>query len=232
MCRSVRPPSGSVARFAARVSVGLGASGRSHLARHARRGRRVSGPHRVSAGGRRGCPPTDAASADSARHRADGGCARRKRWARRRRRCAAYRPRHRRCRRPARRARASGGFRRGGIRARLLSRVIARRAAARCLRGCLCRSRRWRPGAKPAAGWTACLSARRCPMLFRMGAGRYSAPSAFRDALCRSSVGISTDEWPSRIPSGRRVYVFDPRPWSAGDVQAVRREVRRWQSAF
>jgi hypothetical protein len=70
------------------------------------------------------------------------------------------------------------------------------------------------------------------PMLFRMGPERYSAGGDFRGDLCRSSVGISTDELPSRIPSGRRVYVFNPRAWSADQLQAMLRKVGQWQSAF
>jgi hypothetical protein len=70
------------------------------------------------------------------------------------------------------------------------------------------------------------------PMLFRMGPDRYIAGDDFRSGLCRSSVGISTDELPSKIPSGRRVYVFDPRPWTPGQMQAALRKVSRWQSAF
>ena len=70
------------------------------------------------------------------------------------------------------------------------------------------------------------------PMLFRMGPDHYSPGSDFRNPLCRSSVGISTDELPARIPSGRRVYVFDPRAWSEEHLQAVLRKVNQWQSAF
>jgi hypothetical protein len=70
------------------------------------------------------------------------------------------------------------------------------------------------------------------PMLFRMGSDRYSPGSDFRADLCRSSVGISTDELPSRIPSGRRVYVFDPRSWSPDHLRAVLRKVGQWQSEF
>ena len=70
------------------------------------------------------------------------------------------------------------------------------------------------------------------PMLFRMGPDRYSPGSDFRAGLCRSSVGISTDELPSRIPPGRRVYVFDPRVWSPNHVEAVLRKVGQWQSAL
>jgi uncharacterized protein DUF3142 len=70
------------------------------------------------------------------------------------------------------------------------------------------------------------------PMLFRMGPDRYSAGTDFSSDLCRSSVGVSTDELPSRIPAGRRVYVFDPRAWSPDHVQAILRKVSQWQSAF
>jgi len=70
------------------------------------------------------------------------------------------------------------------------------------------------------------------PMLFRMGPDRYAPGSDFRGDLCRSSVGVSTDELPSRIPSGRRVYVFNPRAWSPDHLHAVLRKVGQWQSAF
>jgi len=84
-----------------------------------------------------------------------------------------------------------------------------------------------------ADGWIAGLPvAEAVPMLFRMGPDRYSPGADFTGALCRSSVGVSTDELPARVPGGRRVYVFDPRPWSADDVQAVLRKVSRWQRQF
>lgn len=70
------------------------------------------------------------------------------------------------------------------------------------------------------------------PMLFRMGPDRYSAGSGFSEGLCQSSIGISTDELPARIPPWRRVYVFDPRPWSAEHAEAAVRKVSQWQSAF
>jgi hypothetical protein len=70
------------------------------------------------------------------------------------------------------------------------------------------------------------------PMLFRMGPDRYSPGADFSGELCRSSVGISTDELPARIPAGRRVYVFHPRSWSEDDEQALLRKVGRWQRQF
>jgi hypothetical protein len=69
-------------------------------------------------------------------------------------------------------------------------------------------------------------------MLFRMGPDHYSAGGDFRNPLCRASVGISTDELPDRIPAGRRVYIFNPRAWSAEAEQAVLRKVNRWQNEF
>jgi len=65
------------------------------------------------------------------------------------------------------------------------------------------------------------------PMLFRMGVDRANILRAlrdgddFREPLCRTSVGVSTDEpWPE-IGRGRRVYVFNPHAWTANSFQAV-----------
>jgi hypothetical protein len=72
------------------------------------------------------------------------------------------------------------------------------------------------------------------PMLFRMGPGgvtlwqRLEAGGDFREKRCRSAVGIATDQPPSRLPSGRRVYVFDPRPWRPADFAAIRQETSLW----
>jgi Protein of unknown function (DUF3142) len=63
------------------------------------------------------------------------------------------------------------------------------------------------------------------PMLFRMGpAGhqilqRLAAGGDFRAPLCRGSMGISTDEAAPPVPTGRRVYLFHPRPWSEESYQ-------------
>ena len=68
------------------------------------------------------------------------------------------------------------------------------------------------------------------PMLFRMGKDRQNIVRAlaagddFREPLCRTSVGVSTDEpWPHIAP-GRRVYVFNPRAWTEASYQTVQRE--------
>jgi len=66
------------------------------------------------------------------------------------------------------------------------------------------------------------------PMMFRMGHDRaaleesLSAGNDFREPLCRTSVGVSTDEpWPTTL-RGRRVYVFTPTPWNERSFSAVK----------
>lgn len=66
------------------------------------------------------------------------------------------------------------------------------------------------------------------PMLFRMGPEaphfrrRLKAGHDFRPSICRHSFGLSLDEPVSGLPSGRRVYVFAPRPWSAESLASAR----------
>ena len=66
------------------------------------------------------------------------------------------------------------------------------------------------------------------PMLFRMGPDRYKSGEKFRLNLCRSSIGISTDEPIIELPRVRRVYIFHPGPWSKVDYQNALQEVKRW----
>ncbi len=67
------------------------------------------------------------------------------------------------------------------------------------------------------------------PMLFRMGAGQPREIGDFRIPLCRTSVGVSTDELPFALPHGRRLFVFDPRPWSEADYRGALALARRWR---
>lgn len=67
------------------------------------------------------------------------------------------------------------------------------------------------------------------PMLFRMGPHEYPPVDDFRARKCRSSAGVATDELPSRLPRGRRLYFFHPRAWTPQAYQAVLVEARRWQ---
>jgi hypothetical protein len=74
------------------------------------------------------------------------------------------------------------------------------------------------------------------PMLFRMGydgrrvQARLAAGGDFREAACRSSLGISTDELPTALPSGRRVYVFNPHRWTEETYRIVHTRIPRWSS--
>ncbi len=71
------------------------------------------------------------------------------------------------------------------------------------------------------------------PMLFRMGRDRADIMQSlalgedFREPLCRSSVGVSTDEpWPGPLLH-RHVYVFQPWAWTAESFAAVQRRLDR-----
>ncbi|HLY39539.1 MAG TPA: hypothetical protein VKU61_15950 [Candidatus Binatia bacterium] len=71
------------------------------------------------------------------------------------------------------------------------------------------------------------------PMLFRMGpegeAIRHSLEQGrdFVTDACRLSIGISTDEPGIARPSRRRLYVFNPRPWTAASVKALEVDATR-----
>ncbi len=69
------------------------------------------------------------------------------------------------------------------------------------------------------------------PMLFRMGPGgealkrRLAKGGDFRQPVCRTAVGVATDTPPGHLPghlsAGRRVWMFDPRAWTASDLVAL-----------
>ena len=65
------------------------------------------------------------------------------------------------------------------------------------------------------------------PMLFRMAgdgkqiANRLEAGEDFIAPQCRHSYGISTDEPRSSLSLARRLYVFNPDPWSEDSVRAI-----------
>jgi hypothetical protein len=71
------------------------------------------------------------------------------------------------------------------------------------------------------------------PMLFQMDGDdqavrvRLDHGDDFREPLCRASAGISLDETPPRIPERRRIYVFNPRRWSADDWHHAQELARR-----
>jgi Protein of unknown function (DUF3142) len=72
------------------------------------------------------------------------------------------------------------------------------------------------------------------PMLFRLGVGQSEVSSwigsghDFRQAECRDSLGISTDEPWKVLPSGRRVYAFSPSPWTERSLSALHWEMHSW----
>jgi hypothetical protein len=70
------------------------------------------------------------------------------------------------------------------------------------------------------------------PMLFRMGKEQNLFPPdrgapLVREPLCSGSLGLSVDEpWPREL-AGRRLYVFNPRPWTERSVAQVVEEVEQ-----
>jgi hypothetical protein len=74
------------------------------------------------------------------------------------------------------------------------------------------------------------------PMLFRMGSdtrlvrARLRHGDDFKEPLCRSSLGIATDEPLDRAPAaGRRLYVFHTAKWDAAAWRVAKEEIARWE---
>jgi hypothetical protein len=73
------------------------------------------------------------------------------------------------------------------------------------------------------------------PMLFRMGADRarildyLEEGRDFRPPVCKQSLGISTDEPLTHLPSGRRLYIFRPRAWTPAAVKETLEGAQRWK---
>lgn len=65
------------------------------------------------------------------------------------------------------------------------------------------------------------------PMLFRMGveekqfSNRLDSGEDFKSELCRLSYGVSTDEPRRNLSPSRRLYVFNPDPWTEKSVRAI-----------
>jgi hypothetical protein len=68
------------------------------------------------------------------------------------------------------------------------------------------------------------------PMLFRMGVDERNVRSflsrkkRFPASQCQSSVGLSLDEPLAQLPPHRRMYLFNPKPWSESALQRIRVE--------
>jgi len=67
------------------------------------------------------------------------------------------------------------------------------------------------------------------PMLFRRGAGEPRHVTDFSLEVCRSSLGISTDEAPLSLPHGRRLFIFHPHPWTREAYHDAMQGARRWR---
>lgn len=65
------------------------------------------------------------------------------------------------------------------------------------------------------------------PMLFRMGVDERNVLSflnrheRFPAKQCQTSVGVSLDEPLTKLPAHRRVYVFNPKPWSESALRTM-----------
>lgn len=72
------------------------------------------------------------------------------------------------------------------------------------------------------------------PMLFRMGRGgealkaRLAAGGDFAHPACRKALAVSADTPLVRAPAGRRLYLFNPRSWTAASFEQMKRRVAAW----
>lgn len=64
------------------------------------------------------------------------------------------------------------------------------------------------------------------PMLFEMGPQSFLKPGDIREPLCRSSLGISTNEFPPSIPPGPRLYCFHRGPWTPEALANLRARLK------
>lgn len=85
-------------------------------------------------------------------------------------------------------------------------------------------------------GWIADLPVDEAvPMLFRMGAdakqirAHVESGGDFRVPVAEQSLGLATDEPFTRLPAGKRVYIFSNRAWEKAATQSIIEEVKRWQ---
>lgn len=67
------------------------------------------------------------------------------------------------------------------------------------------------------------------PMMFRMGVADPREVVDYSLDVCRSSVGVSTDEIAPVVPYGRRIFIFHPGPWTAAAYRGAMQMVRRLQ---
>jgi hypothetical protein len=69
------------------------------------------------------------------------------------------------------------------------------------------------------------------PMLFRLGVDQRRVEDYlerhkdFRSSRCQTSLGISLDEPYPQLMSGRRTYIFNPKPWTETDLDKASKEI-------
>jgi hypothetical protein len=61
------------------------------------------------------------------------------------------------------------------------------------------------------------------PLFYRGGNPERARKQAFAEPLCRSAIGIASDQASLPLPEHRRVFVFQPQPWTQADYERVRR---------
>ena len=72
-------------------------------------------------------------------------------------------------------------------------------------------------------------------MLFEMGPDKeivrrhLGEGRDFSLAVCRQSLGISTEEPLGERPAGRRTYIFSSKPWERHQAREAVREAKSWQ---
>lgn len=73
------------------------------------------------------------------------------------------------------------------------------------------------------------------PMLFRMGPdaralkAKLARGGDFGNPRCRTAYAVSVDAPLARAPDGRRVYLFSPKSWTAGNFALVKGRVAQWR---
>ncbi len=71
------------------------------------------------------------------------------------------------------------------------------------------------------------------PMLFRMGPDHHQivrylqSGRDFQPAVAQNSLGIATDEKALKLPPGRRIYIFHPKPWTREAVEKSLKELKQ-----
>lgn len=75
------------------------------------------------------------------------------------------------------------------------------------------------------------------PMLFRMGPGgssvraEFAAGGDFPSPKCRTALAVSVDAPIAQAPADRRIYVFNPKPWTPSDFRRIVERINAWPAS-